>query len=266
MEKLKIIGLCPVCGQGNIVEKEETYICNKPCGFYIHKEIKNTPITPSIVRKIITQGHSDIMQFSNVEGNKFFARAILQDKEVVVQFDNKYLKGRCPICGGRIQVTENGYNCENGLIRNETEDKCNFHINKTLGNRPMTEEEVERFLSGEKDIFDGFRATSGNEFSAFLEVSEVGYVRTSSRISTCPKCGGTILVGTKAFNCSNYKTEGCHMKLPRKVSGHKLTYDDVIQLCERDDHTTDPIEIKLANGKTVRRSLTLNSDYETITI
>ena len=56
------------------------------------------------------------------------------------------------------------------------------------------------------------------------------------------------------------------MKLPRKVSGHKLTYDDVIQLCERDDHTTDPIEIKLANGKTVRKSLTLNSDYETITI
>jgi hypothetical protein len=165
-------------------------------------------------------------------------------------------------------VTEKGYNCENRLIRNGINGarKCSFHINKRLCNRELTKEEVERFLKGEIDLLDGFNSSAGNDYAAFLQLSDAGYVRTCSRVSVCPKCGGTILVGPKAFNCSNFKLARCKMKIPRKIGGHELTYNEVKQLCERDDHTTDPVTITQSNGMKVMKKLTLDKDFETITI
>lgn len=266
--KKEHLGTCPVCGKGYIIEKDKTFICNnKRCGFFIHKEIKGTPISSDVVQTIISKGKSDIMRFSNSDGNVFTARIVINGKTAAIQFDNEYLKGKCPLCGGRVQVTMLGYNCENRLKRDENnERKCSFHVNKSLCNREITKEDVERFLEGEIDIFDGFISSNGNEYSAFLKISEEGYVRTCSKVSTCPKCGGTILVGTKAFNCSNFKHKKCRMKIPRKIGGHQLTYNDVKQLCERDDHTTDPVTITQANGTTCLKRLTLDKDYETITI
>ena len=139
-------------------------------------------------------------------------------------------------------------------------------MNKWLCNRELTRDEVERFLSGEKDIIDGFISTAGNEFSGYLELSEAGYVRTNSKVSYCPKCGGIILVGTKGFNCQKFKTEGCRMKIPRKVAGHTLSLEDVRQLCERESHTTDPVDIRQANGEVIKRRLTFDENYDTITI
>ena len=125
---------------------------------------------------------------------------------------------------------------------------------------------MERFLSGEKDILDNFISTAGNEFSGCLELSETGYVRTSSVVSVCPKCGNVLLVGPKGFNCSKFKEEGCLMKIPRRIAGHNITIEDVRQLCERDDHTTEPVAIRQANGKVIKRRLTFDENYETITI
>ena len=253
---IKPIGICPVCGKGHIIEREKIFVCtNSSCGFFMHKEIKNTTITPDIVRKIITEGRSDVMHFTNASGNSFTARIELEGN---------------PLCGGRVQITKNGYNCENRVKRDEIEErngtKCSFHINKSLCNRELTREEVERFLAGKIDILDGFCSSAGNEYSAFLEISEAGYVRTNSRISVCPKCGGTILVGTKRFNCSNFKLKHCHMRFPRKIGGHYLTINDVRQLCESEDHTSDPVKIIQANGTTILKRMTLDTDLETITI
>ena len=271
MEKFNrnIIGVCPVCGKGNIIERERRYTCDNPskdnpCGFYIHKEIKRTQITPDIVRQLIADKKTNVMRFTNAAGNPFRARLALDGKAINVLFDCEYLSGKCPICGGRVQVTQNGYNCENSLRRDGS--KCSFHINKRLCNREITKEEVERFLNGEKVILDGFYSSAGNEYAAFLELTEAGYVRTNSKVSVCPKCGGTILVGSKGFNCSNYKMEGCRMRIPRRIAGHEMTFEDVTQLCERDNHTTDEVEIKQANGQVIKRRLTFDENWETITI
>ena len=271
MEKMNknIVGVCPICKKGHIVERERRYTCDNtskdnPCGFYIHKEIKRTQITPEIVQQLISQGKTDVMRFTNSNGDPFRARLALNGKAIAILFDNEYLKGKCPICGGRVQVTQNGYNCENRLKREG--HRCTFHINKRLCNRELTKEEVENFLNGEVEILDKFYSSAGNEYAAYLELSEAGYVRTNSKISVCPKCGGTILVGSKGFNCSNYRMEGCKMRIPRKVAGHNLTFNDVKQLCERENHTTDDVEIKQANGQVIKRKLTFDESWDTITI
>ena len=273
LEKMdkKPIGICPVCGKGHIIERDKIFVCtNSSCGFFIHKEIKNTTITPEIARQIITDGRSEVLHFTNASGNSFTARIELDGNAINIQFDNEFLNGKCPLCGGRVQITKNGYNCENRVKRDEMDErngfKCSFHINKSLCNRRLTREEVERFLAGKIDILDGFCSSAGNEYSAFLEISEAGYVRTNSRISVCPKCGGTILVGTKGFNCSNFRLKHCHMKFPRKIGGHYLTINDVRQLCESEDHTSDPVKVTQANGTTILKRMTLDTDLETITI
>lgn len=263
----KTIALCPVCGTGHVIEKEQVYACtNRSCGFHIHKEITRTPISAETARKIIKERKSDVMRFTNASNNPFYARIIRIGAKVCIDFDNEYLKGRCPVCGGRIQVTQKGYNCENRLERKRNGERCPFHLNRWLNNREITKEEVERFLSGEKDILDNFISTAGNEFSGCLELSETGYVRTSSVVSVCPKCGNLLLVGPKGFNCSKFKEEGCLMKIPRRIAGHNITIEDVRQLCERDDHTTEPVAIRQANGKVIKRRLTFDENYETITI
>ena len=261
------IGICPVCGTGHVIEKEQAYACdNRSCGFFIHKEIKRRPITAETARKLITEGRSDVMGFTNASNNPFYARIIRNGKTLSVEFENEFLNGKCPLCGGRVQITERGYNCENRVKRTGNEKKCSFHMNKWLCNRELSREEVERFLDGEKEILDNFISTAGNEFSGYLELSEAGYVRTNSVASVCPKCGNPILVGPKGFNCSKYKTEGCRMKIPRRIAGHNLTLEDVRQLCEREDHTTDPVDIRQANGEVLKRRLTFDENYETITI
>lgn len=273
----KTVGICPVCGKGRVIEKEQGFGCNnRSCGFFIHKEIKRTAITAETARKLITEGKSDVMKFTNAFNNPFFARLIREGDTIRVDFDNDFLDGKCPLCGGRVQITKNGYNCENRVSRKKGEKKygngwdiskkCSFHMNKRLCNREITKEEAERFLDGEKEILDDFLSTAGNEFSGYLELSEAGYVRTCSRVSVCPICGGVILVGTRGFNCSNFKTEGCRMKIPRRVAGHDVTLEDVRQLCERDDHTTDPVDIRQANGEVIKRRLTFDENFETITI
>ena len=272
MEKLNrnIIGVCPICGKGHIVERERRYTCDNaskenPCGFYIHKEIKRAQVTPEIARQLISQGKTEVIKFTNANGNPFYARLGLNGKAITFLFNTEYLNGKCPICGGRVQVTQNGYNCENSAKRDG--GKCTFHINGRLCNREITKEEVESFLRGESQILDGFYSSAGNEYAAYLELSEMGYVRTNSKVSVCPKCGGVILVGSKGFNCSNYKTEGCRMRIPRIIAGHKLTCNDVRQLCERPNHTTDEVvEIKQANGQVIKRRLSFDENWETITI
>lgn len=264
-KKLKIIGKCPVCGTGQVIEYPKRYACDNAvgktkCPFFMHKEIKKTVITPEIAESVIRDGRTEQLTFTNAEGMPFKARLVVDGTGVKLTFDNEFINGKCPICGGRVQVTKNGYNCENRM----TKTQCPFHINKKLGNRDITKEEVEKFLNGEVTILDHFMSNMGVEYSAYLETTSTGYVRTNSYVSKCPECGGDILVGPKFFNCSNYKTEGCQFRIPRKVFGHDITIKEAKSLCE--EGMTEEVEIPLKNGTTVNKRLTFDSRGRLMTI
>ena len=263
----KTYGLCPVCMRGHIIQEEKSFVCNnrlseKPCYFRIFKSYHSTMLQEEDVRDLVEKGETHELQFINFMGNPFRARLQVVNGKVETVFDNKYLKGVCPVCGGRIQITENGYSCENRFSKKGR--LCHFYINKMFNNRLISEEEAEQFLAGERHILDHFFTNSGVEFSAIISVNPEGYVRTCTEISVCPQCGGNILIGTKAFNCSNFKSSNCKFHIPRTFSGYHLTIEDVKDLCECG--VTDPVELKLLGNKTVRTRLTFGKNYEIITI
>jgi len=258
-EEKKNYGKCPVCGKGMMMTATRGYRCNnEDCKFTIYSSYHGTYLKEKDVKDLIEKGVTDNLQFKTVEGNPFFAKLIIEDGKVNLHFNNKFLKGRCPICGGRIKETKTGYGCENRWAK--TEKPCNFFVPKRLCNRDITAEEIEDFLAGKEQVLDGFTSNKGTSFSSILVLREEGGVAANSHICKCPMCGGDINVGGRAYNCSNFKHESirCRFKIPRIVGRHKVTPKEVRQLCETGK--TDPIEITLKDGSVVEKCLSLDID------
>jgi hypothetical protein len=102
-------------------------------------------------------------------------------------------------------------------------------------------------------------------FSAYLTRGKDGKIVLSSKIGICPHCGGRMLVGVKAFNCSNYKKDGCEFKVWKHYYGHKTTLRDVQDLLEHGEMTT-PFEGYSANGHIQRIILKVGSKCEIQTL
>ena len=110
----RIVGRCPVCGEGNIIRTEHGYCCDarkqagsRKCGFIIHNKHHGIEFDDSLVRKLITDGSTDEMTMWNVNGQPFQARFIIVNGKVDVEIKSHSLQGRCPVCGGRVLKTGN---------------------------------------------------------------------------------------------------------------------------------------------------------------
>ena len=65
---------------------------------------------------------------------------------------------------------------------------------------------------------------------------------------TCPKCKkGTILKGSSAFGCSEYKNK-CDLKIPFEIYGKKVSENQLIRLLDK-GCTTNLKGFKIANWR-----------------
>lgn len=166
--------------------------------------------------------------------------------------------GRCPVCGGNVVKTCKGYRCEN----NTGEDgKCGLFINGVIGNRKMADAEIAELLEKGRILLDGFATKEWKAFPTVLVMGADGAIAMESVVARCPRCGGEIRVGAKAFNCSNYRQEGnpCDFVIWRNIGGHLMTLDDVREICA-DGVTSREIEMYGENGAIYRRKLGLSPD------
>lgn len=166
--------------------------------------------------------------------------------------------GRCPVCGGNVVKTCKGYRCEN----NTGEDgKCGLFINGVIGNRKMADAEVAELLEKRSILLDGFATKEWKTFPTVLVMSADGSITMESVVARCPRCGGEIRVGAKAFNCSNYRQEGspCDFVIWRNIAGHLMTLDEVREICA-DGVTSHEVEMFGENGSVYRRKLGLSPD------
>lgn len=138
----------------------------------------------------------------------------------------KYLRGRCPICKGRLFVNQFGYRCED----------CSFIIPQFICNRHISLFEAEKILKGERLILDGFSNTNGQVFTS-IPVIKDGAVVLDNTISQCPLSEkGRILVDEKFFRCNLYRTcraKCCFSKIPgvrRCYNGHLITIEEILSL------------------------------------
>ena len=82
------VGICPVCGE-KIVRGRYSYACRKfqkGCNFRIGLNILGATVTKEDVRKILTEGKTDIKNFVSKNGKKFSCALKLTDKNEV-EFD-----------------------------------------------------------------------------------------------------------------------------------------------------------------------------------
>ena len=268
-DKTHIIGKCPACGLGNVIETSTGFYCDNErlpgggkCGFGIFRKMNGVDMTAPLVTQLITEGQTDVMQMANVNGQPFLAYFYVKGNRVEVGMLCQTLRGRCPVCGGRVLKTSKGYACEYNLSR---EHLCRFHVTGVIHGRKIRDEEMEALLEGNADVLDGFTTLDGRVFSSVLCVRDNGEVGLEPRITTCPSCGGNILVSPLAYNCSNFKTPGilCKFFIWRNVAGHLVTAEEMRQICE-EGQTREPLELFRANGSVFYQHLALSSDKSKI--
>lgn len=265
----KKIGLCPICHTGYLTVQPLGYVCNHfrsqkdKCTFFISRTIHQKVITEEMVQQLIERGETDIIDdFISKKGNVFSARLVIHDKNVDTDFEDTFIEGHCPFCGGKIKETFNGYACEHYTEGNQ----CVFYIPKTMCGRKITKQEAERFIAGEKEILEGFVNKAGKVFSSMLALHDKFGVTLDSKICTCPQCGGEIHVGIKAFHCSNYRNEAvkCGFIIHRNVIYNDTTYQptpvDIKELCEHG--STGPLDFKDQDGNTNKGRLILTPGSE----
>jgi hypothetical protein len=216
-------------------------------------------VTDEVVRQLIQTGKTDILEMCNQDGFPYPGQFVVGLNGYAVKPVMRTLNAVCPDCGGQIVKTRCGYACINSLAHNPT---CQFIVPNYICDRFISEEEAKAFLRGEPDVLDGFvNKNTKLTFSAYLTRGKDGKVELSSKIGFCPQCGGRMLVGVKAFNCANYKKDGCEFKVWKHYYGHKTTLRDVRELLEHGEMTT-PFDGFSATGHIQRSVLRVGRKFE----
>ena len=110
-------------------------------------------------------------------------------------------------------------------------------------------------------MLDGFATKEWKTFPTVLVLNADGSVDMQSVIGKCPKCGGDIRVGSKAFNCSNYNhpSTPCDFVIWRNIGGHLITLDEARQICA-DGITVEPVEMFREDGTRFKKKLGVSPD------
>ncbi len=169
--------------------------------------------------------------------------------------------GCCPKCGKKVIKTCKDYRCEGAM---PTDKSCDFYISSLICNRRMSDNEISALLRGETLLLDGFSKNDGKIFSSTLHIDQSGQIVVNSKIAVCPRCGGAVYVGTKAFNCQNQMApEKCPFVIWRNYSGHELSLADIQGLCAN-GVTPDEVTMLTEDGKQYHKRLMLSPEKDKI--
>lgn len=263
---MESIGLCPICHKGQIVKGSIGYACNyfksmyDKCSFNIYHTYFSKVITDDIVKDLLEKGETEVFtDLQKKDGTPFSASLKIQDGVIKPIFANEKLKTPCPVCGGNVEVMLSGYACENYHKK-----ACKLFIPNKICDRQIPQEAVEMLLNGEKTPFmNGFKRNDGDEFESRLYLTSELNVAFSNSVSTCPKCGGEIYSGKKAYNCSNYKNENvkCDFVVWKEISGRNIGIEEVVALCQNKE--TEVLSgFKDKEGNLIDRKLIVNNDFK----
>lgn len=269
--EIKSIGRCPVCGKGRMMKGSLGYSCNyfkninDKCTFNIYHTYWGKEITEEIAEQLITAGETEVFHdLVRKDGISFSASLAIEDGKIVPRFANDTLNNRCPQCGGKIEILLSGFACENYHKKGPNGEKlCHVFIPKMIAKREITPQTAEILLSEKKTPFlKGFKANSGEEFTARLILNEEYKLSFDNTICKCPKCGGDIYMNKKAYNCSNYRNQDiqCNFVIWREIAQREISPEEVISLCEKKE--TEMLSgFKDKEGNQIERKLLLTEDF-----
>lgn len=234
---LQKIGVCPVCGKGQMVKGTAGWTCDylhdleDKCAFTIFEKYNGYTLTEADAVELITTGCTGERLFMTQGGKDYTAVMRLVDGQVKVVGQNASLPLPCPVCGGKVKEVQKGFVCENFF--QDGQNHCNFWVSRQMCGREITLDDMDRLMEyGRTEVLDGF-VSGGKAFSSCLVIDRQGNVKMDGTVCRCPKCGGTVYVGVKAYNCSNFRNPGirCNFVVWRSLAGHTMTVNEVRQLC-----------------------------------
>jgi len=255
----KNIGKCPVCGKGNMVEREKSYNCDffksvdEKCTFTIWKEVCGKRITEEIARELVEKKRTKTDPgFSGREGKPFSASlAINQNNTVALSFENFLPDLNCPKCGGQVMEMGKSYLCENRAA-----SECNLYVPKTIAGKEIDAAILADLLKKKQTKFlGGFTKNDGQTFDArlVLDITEMK-VSFDATIANCPKCKtGKIREWEKNYSCSNYRSESpCNFTIWKQQYGGEISRTNAFDLCTKGE--TRPMSFKTKGAETPYRA------------
>ena len=180
---------CPKCGGGPFDEDYRTFKC-RSCGLIVWKTMAGRLFERPEVEKLLAEGRVGPLEgFRSKMGRPFNATVKLGD-DFKPEFDfgadgngapqkidtaRHEAIGICPICKGQVYELENAYICERAAAAPK---KCTFRISKTILQRPIPKEQVQKLMAtGKTDLLPRFISKRGRPFSAHLKLQhgKVGF-------------------------------------------------------------------------------------------
>ena len=173
--------------------------------------------------------------------------------------------GLCPVCGeGHIIKTNKDYVCTNKLKPSGNGKSCRFSLPLHLHGVEITDSIIHQLIQNGRTEELTLSDQRGFSYRGHLIiVKDKGYSVETKKITlnaVCPECGGDILVGTTAFNCSNYK-HGCNFKIWKHYYGHKVNLQDAKELLSN-GHLQKPFTAFDKYGHILALNLQLGSHNE----
>jgi rRNA maturation protein Nop10 len=143
--------------------------------------------------------------------------------------EEDYIKEKCPVCGGLVLPTIEGWECDN---RMNAVTPCPFSVEKQINGATITEDIVrELCLNGRSRILT-MNDKSGKQYLAHLEVQngKVEVVEEGLYLAhRCPHCGGRIRITSKGYYCENSlgKHPACKFHCNGILSHRFITPDEL---------------------------------------
>lgn len=92
-DEKKVIGKCPICDTGELVENSKAYGCSNwktsdgACKFTIWKTIAQKELSEEHIKQLIDYGETELIDgFVSKKGTNFSAQLAIEDGKVVFRF------------------------------------------------------------------------------------------------------------------------------------------------------------------------------------
>lgn len=159
---------CPCCGK-EMKNLKFSVTCDEKdggCGFRISREVAGKKLPANVIDALASKGISpEVKGFKSKSGKTFSARLKVNKGEKKIEFDfdrPATMQGKtCPCCGKPLQDESMKLSCG-----------CGFEIWKKTCGVALSEEQIDKILSGGGVKLSGMKGKSGKSFSATLKVSK----------------------------------------------------------------------------------------------
>lgn len=174
----EILCKCPICKEGNIVQKKGFYVCDAfvktdplSCKFIVG-EIAGVSLKKGDLIQLCERGETPLLDgFLSKNKKPFSAKLLLREGKLQFAFPEQGETAAtdliCPVCKKAMRKTTYGYGCS-GYNKNDPKS-CRFSLSETIKGKKLSKSQIRKLLKeGRTDPIKGFLSQQGNYFDACL--------------------------------------------------------------------------------------------------